>query len=257
LPGDDVLRIVHIYPTVLGLYGDRGNALVLRARAERRGIAAEIVTVAPGDAVPATGDVYLLGGGEDLAQTTAADLLRADGTLARVVERDTPLLAVCAGMQILGHSFAAASGVVPGLGLVDVTTRGGATRAVGELLVSDLALPLDDLTGYENHQGRTTVGPGARPLGRVVAGTGNGDGTEGVVQGHVIGTYLHGPALARNPQLADLLLAWATGEAPTPLDDPLADALRAERLHAVRTRPTASTPEGNPARRARRLLPWR
>jgi CobQ-like glutamine amidotransferase family enzyme len=84
-----------------------------------------------------------------------------------------------------------------------------------------------------------------------VAGTGNGDGTEGVVQGRVIGTYLHGPALARNPQLADLLLRWATGEAPAPLDDPLADALRAERLHAVRTRPTASTPEGNPARRSR------
>lgn len=251
--GDSVLRIVHIYPTVLGLYGDRGNALVLAARAERRGIAAEIVVVAPGQPLPATADLYLLGGGEDLAQTTATELLRADGTLARVVGRDGVVFAVCAGMQVLGHSFHAASGAVPGLGLVDITTTGGSTRAVGELLVADVALGLDDLTGYENHQGRTRVGPGARPLGRVAAGTGNGDGTEGVVQGRVVGTYLHGPALARNPALADLLLGWATGAELAPLADPTADALRAERLRAVRDDPSAWTPEGNPARRRRSL----
>lgn len=248
MPGESLLRIVHIYPTVLGLYGDRGNALVLVARAERRGIGAEIVVVAPGEPLPDSGDIYLLGGGEDLAQTTAAELLRSDGTLARVIARDGVVFAVCAGMQVLGHHFSAASGSVAGLGLVDVTTTSGSSRAVGELLVTDLALPLDDLTGYENHQGRTTVGAAARPLGRVAAGTGNGDGTEGVVQGRVIGTYLHGPALARNPQLADHLLGWATGNSLAPLVDPAADALREERLRAVRNNPAAWTPEGNPAR---------
>ena len=227
---------MHIYPTVLGLYGDRGNALVLASRASRRGIAAEIVTVEPAEPLPAHGDIYLLGGGEDLAQSTAVDLLRADGTLARVVEGGGIVLAVCAGMQVLGHTFGAASGVVAGLGLVDITTVVGDSRAVGELLVTPTALELPTLTGYENHRGRTTIGADARPLGLVDhgVGTGNGDGTEGVVQRRVVGTYLHGPVLARNPALADLLLGWAVGAALAPLTDPTADALRAERLRAVR-----------------------
>ena len=234
-----MLRIVHVYPTVLGLYGDRGNALVLASRAGRRDIAAEIVTVEPGDAVPAHGDLYLLGGGEDLAQTTAVDLLRADGTLGRVITADGIVLAVCAGMQILGHTFGAASGIVPGLGLIDITTASGTSRAVGELLVTATALAVPTLTGYENHQGRTAVGADARPLGRVDHGVGNGDGTEGVVQRRVIGTYLHGPALARNPALADLLLEWAIGEPLVPLVDATAEALRGERLRAMHAGPVA------------------
>ncbi len=244
MPGESALRVVHIYPTVLGLYGDRGNALVLASRATRRDIAAEIVTVEPGAPVPSQADVYLLGGGEDLAQTTAVDLLRADGTLARVVDAGRVLFAVCAGMQVLGHSLAAADGIVEGLGLLDVTTAPGADRAVGELLVAPELPGLPLLTGYENHRGRTTLGREAQPLGRVRAGVGNGDGTEGAVQGRVIGTYLHGPALARNPALADLLLAWAVGRPLAPLDDHVAEALRAERLDAVRRDPRASTPEG-------------
>ena len=236
MSGDSALRIVHVYPTVLGLYGDRGNALVLASRAQRRGIAAELVTVEPGERVPSAGDLYLLGGGEDLAQTTAVDLLRADGTLQAVVERDAIVFAVCAGMQILGHTFAAASGIVAGLGLIDIDTRAGDTRAVGELLVMPTALALPVLTGYENHNGRTTIGPTAQPLGNVECGIGNGDGSghEGVVQGRVIGTYLHGPALARNAALADLLLAWAVGAPLAPLDDRTAVALREERLRAAR-----------------------
>ena len=231
-----MLRIVHVYPTVLGLYGDRGNALVLASRASRRGIAAEIVIVEPAEPLPAHGDIYLLGGGEDLAQSTAVDLLRADGTLARVVEGGGIVLAVCAGMQVLGHTFQAASGLVTGLGLVDITTVAGESRAVGELLVTPTAFELPTLTGYENHRGRTSIGADARPLGRVDqgVGTGNGDGSEGVVQRRVVGTYMHGPVLARNPALADLLLEWAVGAALAPLADPTADALRAERLRAVR-----------------------
>ena len=254
---ESALRIVHVYPTVLGLYGDRGNALVLASRAERRGTPAEIVSVEPGEPVPASGDIYLLGGGEDLAQTTAAELLRADDTLRHVIEADGVVLAVCAGMQILGHRFNAASGLVPGLGLLDVTTHAGETRAVGELLVTphEATFGLPTLTGYENHRGRTVLGPDARPLGRVDHGVGNGDGTEGVVQRRVIGTYLHGPALARNPALADLLLGWVIGHAPAQLADRTATALREERLAAVRARPAASSPEGRTRFRSRNSDP--
>lgn len=232
---DDALAIVHIYPTVLGLYGDRGNALLLAARAERRGIAAEIISVDPGQPLPEQGDIYLLGGGEDLAQTTAVDLLRADKTLAKVVARNGVVLAICAGLQIIGHEFNAASGTVPGLGLIDATTFAGEKRAVGELLTIGAHGDLGQLTGYENHRGYTRLGPDVAPLGRVVHGVGNGDETDGIRVGHLIGSYLHGPALARNPALADLVLSWAVGAMLDPLEDPIADALRAERIKAVQS----------------------
>lgn len=232
----DGLVLALVYPTVLGLYGDRGNALVLAHRARARGVPAEVVVVDPGDAVPRSADVYLLGGGEDLAQARAAELLREDGGLADAVRRGAPVLAVCAGYQILGHRFPVAGGDVDGLGLLDVTTVPGSPRAVGELAAAAVGLPLPTLTGYENHGGRTQLGDDVTPLGRVLTGVGNGAtaGTDGCVQGRVIGTYLHGPCLARNPALADLLLQWATGatELP-PLDDRWPDELRRERLRAA------------------------
>ena len=229
------LTIVHLYPTVLGLYGDRGNAMILADRARRRGILAEVVNVDPGAPVPDSADIYLLGGGEDLAQITATELLAADGGLARAAARGAPVIAVCAGMQILGSSFWVGGREVAGLGLLDVTTGPGSTRAVGELVADSLDLTIPRLTGYENHGGRTRLGLGVRPLARVVQGVGNGagDGTEGAVAGHIIGTYLHGPALARNPALADVLLTWATNESLAPLADDTADALRRERLTAL------------------------
>ena len=251
MPGDDVtpptpapprsvrpgsaLRIVHIYPTVLGLYGDRGNALLLAARAERRGIPTEVISVEPGHPLPDQGDIYLLGGGEDLAQTTAVELLSADKTLANVVARNGVVLAICAGLQILGSEFNAASGPVAGLGLIDATTHAGPTRAVGELLTIGAHGDLGQLTGYENHRGYTRLGPDAEPLGHVVHGVGNGDGTDGVRVGHLIGSYLHGPALARNPALADLVLSWAVGTTLDPLEDPITEALRTERIRAVQS----------------------
>jgi CobQ-like glutamine amidotransferase family enzyme len=152
------------------------------------------------------------------------------------------MLAVCAGLQILGTEFAARSAQVPGLGLIDAATTLGPTRAVGELLTEPDGLNLPVLTGYENHAGRTTLATGTPSLGRVVRGVGNGirvGGTgEGVVvdgyaAGHVLGTYLHGPVLARNPALADLMLSWATGEEMTPIDDTLVNALRSERVSSV------------------------
>jgi lipid II isoglutaminyl synthase (glutamine-hydrolysing) len=232
---DSRLGIVSLYPDLLGTYGDRGNAAVLAHRARRRGISVDVVEVAPGDPVPTSGDVYLLGGGEDEAQAEASNRLRSGGELASAVTSGAAVLAVCAGLQLLGDRFAGSDGAdVAGLGLVDATTiRRPQPRAVGEILTDpDPALRLSALTGYENHAGGTVLGPGARALGKVRLGIGNGDGSDGCWQGRVVGTYLHGPVLARNPALADLLLSWSAGDLP-PLVDPLADALHADRLRAA------------------------
>jgi CobQ-like glutamine amidotransferase family enzyme len=228
------LVVVVVYPDLLGTYGDGGNGLILGERARWRGIGAEVVEAESGRPLP-TGDLYCLGGGEDGPQLRAAELLRADGGLRRGIERGACMLAVCAGYQIVGRTFPAADGRgVPGVGLLDVSTvKGTGRRAVGELLADPVA-DAPALTGFENHGGRTRLGPGATPLARVRAGVGNGDGTEGALQGRVVGTYLHGPVLARNPALADQLLGWATGLVLDPLDDAEEQALRAERLSAAR-----------------------
>jgi CobQ-like glutamine amidotransferase family enzyme len=185
-----------------------------------------------------------MGGGEDAPQTLAALELRA-GTgagptpaLVEAVAGGAAVLAVCAGLQVLGNHFAGEDGKAhEGLGLLDCEThRDAGARRVGEVLVTpDPGLGLPDLTGYENHGGVTVLGPTARPLGKVVVGRGNdgGDGTEGIVNGRVIGTYLHGPVLARNPALADHLLASVLGPLE-PIDDTDVEALRSERLHAAR-----------------------
>ena len=229
------LRIVVVYPDLLGTYGDGGNGLVLARRAERRGIPAELIEATSDDPLPSA-DLYTLGGGEDGPQVQATESLADDGTLARAVEDGAVVFAVCAGYQIVGTTFPTADGTaVPGLGLLDVATvKGGARRAVGEIVV-DADLPgVGRLTGFENHGGVTTTGPGVRSLGRVRVGVGNGDHTDGAWSGRVVGTYLHGPALARNPALADLLLSWASGfDQLDPLDDHREQALRKERFDAV------------------------
>jgi lipid II isoglutaminyl synthase (glutamine-hydrolysing) len=228
-------RIVEVLPTLLGTYGDRGNGLVLRHRAQSRGYDVTVVTVSPGDGIPRDGDLYLVGGGEDDAQMRALELMRADGGIQAAVDADKPILAICAGLQLLGTSFTARGGAsAPGLGIVDIATAPANPRSVGEVVaIPDPALGLPVLLGFENHQGHTTRGPGVKPLAQVVMGNGNGDGTEGFISGRIIGTYLHGPALARNPGLADLLLTWATGDEQQPLDDSEVDALRAERMKFV------------------------
>jgi CobQ-like glutamine amidotransferase family enzyme len=230
------VSICRIYPDVLGTYGDGGNAVVLAKRLEWRGLDAEIVDVRTGEPVPATCDIYVMGGGEDDPQTTAATALAVDRPLERAIEAGAVVFAVCAGYQILGRTFNGADGPRPGLGLADwETIQRPRHRPVGEILVKPVAefgLPL--LTGYENHASLTRLGPAARPLGAVLSGVGNGDGSEGAVQGRVIGTYLHGPALARNPALADLLLSWVVGEVK-PLDDAEAEDLRRERIGRARS----------------------
>ncbi|GAA3443847.1 type 1 glutamine amidotransferase [Planomonospora venezuelensis] len=235
MPSDSVLRLVWIYPDLLSTYGDQGNVLVLEQRARRRGIPVETVHVRSADPVPESGDIYLIGGGEDRPQILAAERLRRDGGLHRAVARGAAMLAVCAGYQIMGSTFGGEEGQpVDGIGLLDIASGRGGARAVGELVAeTDPALGVPTLTGFENHMGVTRLGPGVRPLSRTVVGTGNGDGTEGCYAGKVVGTYLHGPALARNPGLADLLLTWATGAQLPPADDTWFTRLREERLAAV------------------------
>jgi CobQ-like glutamine amidotransferase family enzyme len=231
------VRLALLFPDLLGTYGDGGNAVVLAKRLAWREIPVEQVVVAAGEPVPDTCDLYVLGGGEDGPQVEAARELREQRALHRAVERGAVVFAVCAGMQILGHRFPDAAGdPQAGLGLLDAeTVRVDRPRAVGELLVEpDAAWSLPTLTGFENHGGRTRLGPSARPLGRVEVGEGNGWGTEGVVGERILGTYLHGPALARNPALADLLLGWVVGRELPTLDDREADALRRERIGAAR-----------------------
>lgn len=232
------LTIGLVLPDVLGTYGDDGNALVLRERARLRGFDAHIERFLLNDDIPATCDIYTLGGGEDAAQLIAAARLSASPGLQAAAADGRPVFAVCAGLQVLGHTFRAHGEEVEGVGLLDITTSPLDTRATGELLSEPTRAGItaeltETLTGFENHMGATVLGPEAEALGVVTRGVGNGAGdgasagaagtaattgakVDGVVQGSVIATYMHGPALARNPQLADLLIARA-------LDVPLAE----------------------------------
>ncbi|MGH3157359.1 MAG: type 1 glutamine amidotransferase [Streptosporangiaceae bacterium] len=231
------LRLVWVYPDLLSTYGDRGNLLILERRAQLRDIQTESSYVNSNQPVPRQADIYLLGGGEDLPQILAARRLRADGGLAAAAGAGAAVLAVCAGYQLVGAEFAGEEGQpVPGLEILDIRSGRGERRAVGEILADvDPALGLPRLTGFENHQGVTKLGPQARPLSRVTVGVGNGDGTEGAYAGRILGTYLHGPALVRNPALADLMLGWAAGPLPELPDEAeqWGRRLRDERLAAV------------------------
>ena len=233
------VRIGLVLPDVMGTYGDGGNALILRQRLRMRGIDAEIVDITLSDPVPDSLDVYTLGGAEDSAQRLATRHLQRHPGLQKAAERGAPVLAICAAIQVLGHWYETSAGErVEGVAMLDVTTSPQSTRAIGEVVTRPLIDGLGEpLTGFENHRGGTALGPDARPLGAVTRGVGNGvgDGFEGVVQGSVISTYMHGPVLARNPELADLLLARALGvDTLAPLDLPEVGRLRRERLAAGR-----------------------
>lgn len=229
---ESAVRVGLVYPELLGTYGDRGNAVVLVQRLRWRGHDAELVEVPAGEPIPDSLDVYLFGGGEDDPQVMASAGMRASrAAVDRARAGGAAVLAVCAGYQLIGHSYEAADGeILDGLGLVDAVTRAGPNRLIGELVV-DPDAPLPTLTGFENHGGRTRLGPGARPLGRVLAGGGNGDRGDGVVGERLIGTYMHGPVLPRNPALADHVLSWIVGDLE-PLDSTREEQLRAARLHA-------------------------
>ncbi|MEE1930741.1 glutamine amidotransferase [Streptomyces sp. TRM 70351] len=236
---DNQLRVVWVYPDLLSTYGDQGNVLVVERRAQQRGLGVQRVDVRSDEPVPTSGDIYLIGGGEDRPQRLAAERLVRDGGLQRAVSNGAIVFSVCAGYQILGHEFVNDQGQrQAGLGLLDVTSeRGAGERCVGDVLADmDETLRLPQLTGFENHQGITRLGPAARPLARVRLGQGNGtgDGTEGAWNGTVFGTYMHGPVLARNPLIADLMVKLALDvNALPPVDDRWYEALRAERIAAA------------------------
>ena len=229
------VQIGLVLPDVMGTYGDGGNAVVLRQRLRLRGIDAEIIEITLADPVPDSLDLYTLGGAEDYAQRLATKHLLTHQGLQRAAARGAPVLAICAAIQVLGHWYETSAGErVEGVGMLDVTTSPQASRTIGEVVSTPLLDGMtQQLTGFENHRGGTVLGPDARPLAAIVKGAGNrdGDGYDGAVQGSVVATYLHGPCLARNPELADLLLSRVVG----PLD-PLAltevEQLRRERLAA-------------------------
>jgi CobQ-like glutamine amidotransferase family enzyme len=234
---ESAVQIGLVLPDVMGTYGDGGNAVVLRQRLRLRGIDAEIIEITLADPVPDSLDLYTLGGAEDYAQRLATKHLIQHPGLQRAVERGAPVLAICAAIQVLGHWYETSSGErVDGVGLLDVTTSPQPRRTIGEVVSQPLLSGLSQrLTGFENHRGGTVLGSSAQPLATVVSGAGNraGDGFDGAVQGSVIATYLHGPCLARNPELADLLLSRVVGDLG-PLELSEVDALRRERLAAPR-----------------------
>ena len=212
------VRLWHLYPREMNIYADRGNIAVLSRRLRRRGLDLALQEGGPGAALPGDGvDLVYLGGGQDRDQlNVAADLAATKAADLRALLGGGAVgLFVCGGYQLAGHRYRTAGGeVVAGLGVLDVETAAGEGRLIGDIVLdSDLGggSEAGRLVGYENHAGRTTLGAGARPLGRVVKGHGNNgrDRTEGAVANRTVGTYLHGPLLPKNPWLADLLLGWA------------------------------------------------
>ncbi len=206
------LRICHLYPTLLSIAGDRGNLMAIQRRCAWRGFDTEVTEVAVGDRADfSTFDLILFHGGQDKEMDVAArDLEGKASSLREAAESDVVILAVCAGYQLLGHYYQPFKGPrLEGVGALDIHTEGGNTRFMNHLAMECDFAPggPQRLVGFENHSGRTYLGPGAEPLGRVVAGSGNNgqDGSEGARYRQVYGTYLHGPVLPKNPWFTDLL----------------------------------------------------
>jgi lipid II isoglutaminyl synthase (glutamine-hydrolysing) len=227
------LRIAHLYPEQMNIYGDRGNILALSRRCAWRGIDVDLLSVGVGVEVDwSEVDIAFFGGGQDSGQALIAEdfVVRHGPALRKAIDADLVLLSICGGYQLLGHYFLTHTGEkLPGVGAVDVHTVGGDVRLIGNIVVevgdggwgmvrsphppSPIPYPLSPLrlVGFENHSGRTYLGSGARPLGRVLAGHGNNgeDGSEGAIYRNTFGCYMHGSLLPKNPQFADHLIGLA------------------------------------------------
>jgi len=240
------LRVCALYPDLMNIYADRGNLLMLERRCAWRRIGFELTAAGLGDAVdPDAHDLFYLGGGQDRDQRLCGlDLVSTKrDALHAAADRGAIVLGVCGGYQLLGHRYELGDAEIPGLGLVDLETIRSATD--GSRLIGNIAIEvaLDEgatprvLAGFENHGGRTHLGAGEQPLGRVLRGHGNtgSSGVEGVRRGSVIGTYLHGPLLPKNAWFADWLIRTALGiDELEPLDDALEDAAHGEARRAAR-----------------------
>jgi CobQ-like glutamine amidotransferase family enzyme len=206
-----------LYPDLMNIYGDRGNILTLQKRAEWRGLTAQVKEIGRGRTDDLDDiDVFFFGGGQDREQALIYDDLREhkEEHLRKAAKNGAQVLAVCGGYQLLGHYYQTADGErYDGIGLIDVTTQAGKKRFIGDVVIlTDIeGLSPGTLVGFENHSGRTFLGPNAKPLGKVLKGKGNNgsDKTEGVRQNNVIGTYMHGSLLPKNPHLADHLIGEA------------------------------------------------
>jgi CobQ-like glutamine amidotransferase family enzyme len=220
------LRVCSLYPELMNIYADRGNIAILRARCEWRGIGFEHAAASLQEPLdPDAHDLFYMGGGQDRDQVAVAhDMAETKReALHAAAGRGAVVLAVCGGYQLLGHSYELGGEELPGVGLVDLRT----VREPGSRLIGNCAIEADVgggpriIAGFENHGGRTYLGAGELPLGRVLAGHGNNgsDGFEGVHRDNVIGTYLHGPLLPKNVWLADRLIELALGIELEPLPD--------------------------------------
>ncbi len=236
------IRVCHLYPDLLNLYGDRGNVLIFCRRADWRGIEVQLDQVSLPDRVKFSDyDYIFVGGGADLEQgLVSKDLEQKGPLLIDAVEQGVALLSICGGYQLLGRYYRAQDGAtLPGVGLFDLYTEAGRRRLKGNILLqlapelqkeagNHREEELGTLVGFENHSGKTFLGHSVRPLARTIRGHGNNgeDGTEGVSYKNAFGTYLHGPFLSKNPHFADLLIARALSRRHGVVDlAPLDDAL--------------------------------
>ena len=210
--GYPTLRLAHLYASLLNVAGDGGNVMAVERRCAWRGIPTETVPVELGDTPDlAAFDLVFIQGGQDVEMAVAADDLQAKApSLREAADQGVVIFAVCAGLQLLGHRYIPSVGpVMPGIGLLDLETRGGSQRFMQHAACEvGFGAETSTVVGFENHSGVTDLGPGVRPFGRVVAGAGNNgmDGTEGAIRDHVYATYLHGPVLPKNPWLTDQLI---------------------------------------------------
>jgi CobQ-like glutamine amidotransferase family enzyme len=245
-PAAQSLRLLALYPEQMNIYADRGNMIFLQRRCEWRGIPFEYAAAGPGETFdPGAHDLIYIGGGQDRDQVLVAEDMRRTkrDAIGSAVEDGAAVLAVCGGYQLLGHRYQMGERSVPGLSVADLeTVREPGPRLIGNVSIEvDLGGKQRVLAGFENHGGRTYLGPGAEPLGRVLHGHGNngGDGYEGVKRLNLVGTYLHGPLLPKNAWLADHLVSLAlerrTGNPPElkPLGDELEAAAHATALRAA------------------------
>jgi lipid II isoglutaminyl synthase (glutamine-hydrolysing) len=244
------VRVLWLYPDHMNIYADRGNIAVLERRCVWRGIRFSLATAGPGDEFdPHSHELLYMGGGQDRDQVLVAhDLVKMKGeAIEAALAREAGMLAVCGGYQLLGHAYELPGGKsLPGLGVADLhTVREPGKRLIGNVVIdTDLGDGVQRLAGFENHGGRTYLGPDEKPLGQVITGFGNNgkDGHEGVRRGRVIGTYLHGPLLPKNARLADVLIEWALearyGDPPglASLDDTLEDHAHDCAVRAARRR---------------------
>jgi len=235
-----LINLVHLYPREMSIYGDLGNTRCLASRIRRHGYEVRVHDHHPGSTLPDEAHLFMGGGGQDSGQSRVEDDLAVIADRLRVLASDgTPMIMICGMYQLFGNAFITVEGEeLPGLGILDVTTRGNATRMIGGIV---LDTDFGEVVGFENHSGSTLLASGQAAFGRVRAGRGNNgsDGTEGAVTHHVVGSYLHGPVLPANPGLTDHLIGraaeLATGRAfePGDLDDTLAEQARSRQIRRL------------------------